>query len=141
MNGPQAVRSDSESSLIPVLYLSQLCPQGLRETLHEEVVEGEVPLHPYSGQNFSMACSSWLGFLPPIGSIFTNMSNFSLSESWLMFNSWFLKNSYWPSSGRASTTLITWETISAGIADSTWSNFCLSSVILCRQNLDLIYVN
>jgi hypothetical protein len=41
----EVVSSDGEGSQIPGMYLPQLCPQGLRETLHEEIVEGEVPLH------------------------------------------------------------------------------------------------
>jgi hypothetical protein len=46
VNGPQAVCSDGEGARVSGLYLSQLGPQRLREVLHKEVVEGEVPLHP-----------------------------------------------------------------------------------------------
>jgi hypothetical protein len=35
--GGQAVSSDGEGSQIPGVYLPQLCPQSLRETLHEEI--------------------------------------------------------------------------------------------------------
>jgi hypothetical protein len=45
-----SVSPDGEGSRIIGLYLPQLCPQGLRETLHEEVVEGEVPLHPQQAE-------------------------------------------------------------------------------------------
>ncbi len=69
------VRSDGKGARIPGGNLSQLCPQGLRETLHEEVVEGEVPLHPQRAE--LQHGVQELAFLPPIGSIFTNMSNFS----------------------------------------------------------------
>ncbi len=75
VNRPQAVCSDGEGVGVSRLYLTQLGPQGLREALHGEVVEGEVPLHPQRAE-LQQACRSWLGFLPPMGSIFTSMSNF-----------------------------------------------------------------
>jgi hypothetical protein len=46
VDGLQAVSSDGEGSQILGIYLPQLCHQGLWETLHEEEVEGGVPLHP-----------------------------------------------------------------------------------------------
>jgi hypothetical protein len=41
VDGSQAVSPDGEGSQITRLYLPQLCPQGLWETLHEEVVGDE----------------------------------------------------------------------------------------------------
>ncbi len=65
-----SVSPDGEGSRITGLYLPELCPQGLRETLHEEVVEGEVPLHPQRAELKHRVQQL-------AGSILTNMSNFS----------------------------------------------------------------